>query len=59
MILLPELSGLYRTGEKQEHDCIFICSKCHSKRTVKAGKSIPKCSKCNEHTYWHKQLEMG
>ncbi len=55
MILLPYIDGLCRSREKQEETAVFICSKCGSRRTVKAGKTIPKCSKCNEQTYWSKK----
>ena len=58
MVLLPYLDGFFRTGEKVDHDAIFICSQCQSKRTVKAGKTIPKCSKCGEHTYWYKAVSL-
>lgn len=58
MILLPEMSGLYRPGEKQSVDTVFVCTKCHSRRTVKSGKTIPKCSKCKEQTYWYKVTEL-
>jgi len=54
MILLSYIDGFYRSGEKQEETAIFTCSKCGSKRTVKAGKIIPKCSKCNDYAYWSK-----
>ena len=33
---------------------VFTCCNCNSKRTVKPGKIIPKCSKCNDYTYWFK-----
>ena len=58
MVVLPEMAGLFRPGDKQEKSAIFCCSKCQSKRTVKAGKTIPKCSKCNEYTYWIKYVEL-
>lgn len=53
MILLPELLWFARPGEKCTKDKMLVCSICGSKRTVRAGKYVPKCSKCKEQTYWH------
>lgn len=58
MVLLPEVSGFYRTGEKQTKDTVFVCMECNSKRTVRVGKTIPQCSKCKKHTYWYKVTEL-
>ncbi len=58
MILLPYVQGFYRPGEKQETTSVFICAKCNAKRTVKAGKTIPTCSRCKEQTYWYKAVEI-
>lgn len=55
---MPKFSGLHFSGEKQDQDVVFICSRCQSKRTVKAGKAIPKCSKCNDYTYWIKAVTL-
>ena len=52
MDFMPKIDGLHFSGEKQEKTTTFYCTNCHSKRTVKAGKVIPKCSKCNDYTYW-------
>lgn len=54
LILLPYMDGFYRSGEKVSETTVFACCNCNSKRTVKSGKSIPKCSKCNDYTYWFK-----
>ncbi len=54
MVILPYLDGFYRSGEKASESSVFICVNCNSRRTVKSGKTIPKCSKCKEHTYWYK-----
>lgn len=58
MKLLPELNGFQQSGEKQEKTAIFFCVNCQSRRTVKAGKTIPKCSKCDNYTYWIKATEL-
>jgi ribosomal protein L37AE/L43A len=55
---MPKIDGLHFSGEKQDQDAIFFCSKCQSKRTVRAGKTIPKCSKCNDYTYWIKAVTL-
>ena len=52
MDFMPKIDGLHFSGEKQEKTAIFYCTNCQSKRTVKAGKTIPKCSKCKDYTYW-------
>ena len=54
LILLPYMDGFYRSGEKVSETTVFTCCNCNSKRTVKSGKTIPKCSKCNDYTYWFK-----
>ncbi|WP_418884233.1 zinc ribbon-containing protein [Anaerobutyricum hallii] len=54
LVLLPYLDGFFRSGEKVSQTTIFVCNNCGSKRTVKSGKTIPKCSKCNDYTYWFK-----
>lgn len=41
MILLPELQGGARPGEKCTKDKILVCSKCGSHRTVRIGKYVP------------------
>ena len=53
MILLPELHGFVRTGEKLTKDKVLICAQCGARRTIHCGKSVPCCSKCKEHTYWY------
>lgn len=58
MILLPELLGYMRPGEKCTKDKILVCSKCGSKRTVRVGKYVPKCSKCKEQTYWYETVAL-
>lgn len=58
MDFIPRIDGFYFSGEKQEKTAIFYCSNCQSRRTVKAGKAIPKCSKCNDYTYWIKVQEL-
>lgn len=54
LVLLPYMDGFYRSGEKVSETTVFVCCNCNSKRTVKSGKAIPKCSKCNDYTYWFK-----
>lgn len=56
--IVPKIDGLHFSGEKQECDAVFYCSQCQSKRTVRAGKVIPKCSKCNDYTYWIKSISL-
>lgn len=58
MIVLPELHGFVRTGEKCTKDKVLICSNCSSKRTVRTGKCVPTCSKCKEHTYWYEAVTL-
>ncbi len=58
MDLLPKIDGLHGSGERQEKTAIFICTNCQSRRTVKEGKTVPKCSKCNDYTYWYKVTEL-
>lgn len=58
MGFMPKIDGLHFSGEKQEKTAVFYCTNCQSKRTVKAGKTIPKCSKCNDYTYWTKATEL-
>lgn len=54
MEYLPKLDGFHSSGEKQIETAIFVCSRCQSRRTVKTGKTIPKCSKCQDYTHWYK-----
>lgn len=58
MILLPELHGFARPGEKCTKDKILVCSVCHSRRTIRTGKFVPKCSKCKELTYWYEVVTL-
>lgn len=53
MVLLPELQGFARHGEKCTKDKVLVCNQCGARRTVRIGKYIPKCSKCKEQTYWY------
>ena len=54
LLLLPHIDGFHQSGEKVSETSVFVCNNCGSKRTVKSGKTIPKCSKCNDYTYWFK-----
>ena len=58
MVLLPELQGFARPGEKCTKDKLLVCSKCGSHRTVRIGKYVPTCSKCKEHTYWYEVVTL-
>lgn len=58
MVLLPEITGFFRTGEKQNRNTIFACTNCSTQVTVKSGKTIPTCPKCKEHVYWIKITEV-
>lgn len=58
MDFIPKIDGFHISGEKQEETAIFYCANCQSRRTVKAGKTIPKCSKCNDYTYWIKVMNV-
>jgi uncharacterized CHY-type Zn-finger protein len=53
MIVLPEIHGFLRPGEKLTKDKILVCCQCNSRRTIKSGKTVPTCSKCREQTYWY------
>lgn len=54
LLLLPHIDGFHQSSEKVSETSVFVCNNCGSKRTVKSGKTIPKCSKCNDYTYWFK-----
>ena len=56
MKLLPELSGFRQSGEKIYGGGVFVCAKCHAKRTIKPGKYLPKCSRCKEYGYWYQVI---
>ncbi len=58
MILLPELHGFVRPGEKCTKDKVLVCNQCGSVRTVRTGKYVPKCSKCKEQTYWYEVVTL-
>ena len=49
-----EINGFRQSGEKIKEGGVFVCAKCQAKRTIKPGKYLPKCSRCQEWTYWYR-----